>query len=318
MKYLFLLLFAIGATTTSYSQDSLFSDQELKQLKIYEDTIQVLSYHVLRDRKDEERYYSCQELIKTFVKALKINNSFYYAFDSVRHVSIQYPDDSTFRLITWQLYVGPNEYKYYGSIQMRSEKLVLFPLSDRSSMMFLPQKETLTAQNWYGALYYNIKQVSTSEGTYYTLFGLDMYKLMSRRKVIDVLHFDKEGKPQFGAPLFVQKDLRDPNIPKEIIKNRVIIEYSAEGAVSCNFSDDYGMIIYDNLIRIPGGMKGQGMLSVSDGSYRGYKFDGNHWLYKSKVFNDFQEEAPREQPILDNRKDGLFGPGKKRKNKKRK
>jgi len=283
--------------------------KDLEQLNIYQDTIQVLSYHVLRNRKEEERYYACQELIKTLVTALKLDNSFYFPFDSVRHISIMYPADSSFRIFTWQLYVSENDYKYYGAIQMAGKELKLFPLSDRSSMMLSAENEITDNRHWYGALYYNIKEINTPSGKYYTLFGIDYFRLMSRRKVIDILHFDEKGKPQFGAPIFIKKDVASGEVTT---KNRIILEYSAQGAVSCNYNTEYNLIIFDNLLKIPAAYENQGMMSVSDGSYRGYKFDGNQWVFIEKVFNDSQKDAPREKPVLDNRKDGLFGPGKRK------
>ncbi len=312
MRYLFAVLFALGIGTYTFAQSDttkILAKNDLEQIKILEDTIQVLSYHVLRSRVEEERNYACQELIKTLVAALKFDNSFYYPFDSVRHISIMYPEDSSFRIFTWQLYVSENDYKYFGAIQVAGKKLKLFPLSDRSELMPNPENEIVSSRQWYGALYYNIKQINTPSGKYYTLFGLDYYKMMSRRKVIDVLHFDEDGEPQFGAPIFTSKDAKTG---EDLTKNRVVLEYSAQGAVYCNFNAEYNLIIFDNLIDIPPAYKDQGMMSVSDGSYRGYKFDGSKWVFIEKVFNDFQENAPRDKPVLDKRKDGLFGPGKRK------
>lgn len=296
-------------TFAQIDSTQMMAEKDLEQMKVYEDTIKVLSYHVLRNRKEEERYYACQEVIKTLVTALKFDNSFYYPFDSVKHISIMYPEDSSFRIFTWQLYVSQDDYKYYGAIQMAGKELKLFPLSDRSSMMFYPEGESTSNRQWYGALYYNIKQINTPSGKYYTLFGMDYFKLMSRRKVIDVLYFDEKGQPKFGAPIFSKTD---KETGEETTKHRIVIEYSAQGAVSCNYNYDYNLIIFDNLIKIPPAYKNQGMMSVSDGSYQGYKFDGNKWVFIEKVFNDYQEEAPRDKPVLDNRKDGLFGPQKRK------
>lgn len=318
---LFILLILCLNTTISTAQptskgiptDNTIQPNDLKALQTFEDTLKVLAYHVLRDSIDEERYYACQALIKTFAQALKIDNSFFYKFDSVRNVSIMYPQDSAFRILTWQLYVSADEYKYYGAIQMRSKALELYPLSDRSELLTRAENKTVDHKNWYGAVYYNIKQVNTGTASYYTLFGLDAFALMSRRKVIDVLYFDENGMPKFGAPIFVEIDPREQT---ETVKHRVILEYSAQGAVSCNYNEEYDLIIFDNLIRVPSQFGT--LMSVSDGSYRGYKFDAGRWLFIEKVFNDFQERAPREQPVLNGRKDGLFGPTQKKKRKRRK
>lgn len=311
-----LLLFGLGMPAAQAQSEPLppLDTAQLRTLRQHEDTLQMLSYYVLRGKLEEDRFFACQNMIKTFVTALRTPNSFQYPFDSLRRVSFLYPPDSSFRIFTWQLYVDADTYRYYGAIQMRSGDLQLFPLIDRSEVIE-DAAEHLTTSNrdWYGALYYSIRQEDAADGKrYYTLFGFDNHRLMTRRKLIDVLTFDENGQPQFGAPIFTN-DLVESE-PR--VKHRVILEYSAEGSIACNYSHDYGMIIFDNLIQISGSLEGQGMMNVSDGSYRGYKFDGGRWVYIDKVFNDFQEEAPREQPILDNRDDGLFGPsGKRKKNK---
>ena len=47
-----------------------------------------------------------------------------------------------------------------------------------------------------------------------------------------------------------------------------------------------------------GNYAGQGRVQVPDGSYRGFQLqeDGT-WLQIEKVFHDFQQEAPRPQPL---------------------
>lgn len=302
------------AVPRAQSQDLAPLDStQLKAMHEYEDTLKMLSYYVLRGKKEEDRFFACQNMIKTFVQALRTPNSFQYPFDSLRRVSFLYPPDSSFRIFTWQLYVDANTYRYYGAIQMRNSELQLFPLIDRSEVIEEAAEHLPTTnRDWYGALYYSLRQEDAADGTrYYTLFGFDNHRLMTRRKLIDVLTFDQTGAPHFGAPIFTN-DLVESE-PK--VKHRVILEYSAEGSIACNYSHDYGMIIFDNLIQIAGSLEGQGMMNVSDGSYRGYKFENDRWNYIDKVFNDFQEEAPREQPVLDNRDDGLFGPSGKRKRK---
>lgn len=284
---------------------------QLRYLQQQEDTLRMLSYYVLRGKQEEDRFFACQNMIKEFVQALRTPNSFQYPFDSLNRVSFLYPPDSSFRIFTWQLYVDANTYRYYGAIQMRSSELKLFPLIDRSELIEDAAEQVATThRDWYGALYYSLRQEDAPDGTrYYTLFGFDNHRLMTRRKLIDVLTFDADGQPTFGAPIFVN-DLVESE-PRT--KHRVILEYSAEGSIACNYSADYGMIIFDNLIQIAGSLEGQGMMNVSDGSYRGYQFKAGQWHYIDKVFNDFQEEAPREQPVLDSRDDGLFGPSGKRK-----
>jgi hypothetical protein len=310
MRALLILLLAIGWLHTGSAQDTtnIVSDEDLKLLQTNEDSMRYLGRQVLQNRTKEVRIASSDQLAQLLKASLEIENSFTYTFDSILHVSILYPDDSTFRIFTWQLYVAPNEYRYAGLIQKNEPQSELFALSDRSASIFFPDNMTVSSSNWFGALYYNLKQINTSSGTYYTLFGLDNNSMWVKRKIIDVLYFTEEGKPQFGSPIFHAINDRQ----QAETKYRIILDYSAEGSISCNYSDEYGLIIFDNLIPIGGSHEGQGVMQVSDGSYRGYKFDGEKWVFVEKVFNDFQAEAPREKAVLDKRKDGLFGPRRKR------
>jgi len=119
--------------------------------------------------------------------------------------------------------------------------------------------------------------------------------------VIDVLHF-RDEKPQFGAPVFVS------NVPNQVpVKKRVLLEYSAESSVRCNYDEFEEMIIFDHLMRMGSPIPGQGMTSMPDGTFEGYRYNNGVWEYVPKVFNTVVDEPPREFPILDNRDKDIFG-----------
>jgi hypothetical protein len=269
----------------------------LEQLRATEDTLAILAFAVVNDSIEQERFASCKVLITSLVKALKTPNSFNYPFDRLKSISILYPPDSSFRIFTWQLFVNDSTYRYYGTIQMNQRELKLFPLRDKSFEMELPPVvETLTADNWYGALYYNLRQFDTREGRKYLLLGFDAFEFFQKRKVIDVLSFDKKGTPVFGAEVFT-RDKNRPG-PKE---HRLIFEYSAEASVRVNWDEQYKMILFDHLIPFPSPF-GRGITAVPDGSYDGLRLEKGAWRFIEKVFNDSQEEPPFPEPILDGRK----------------
>jgi len=202
-KYLILLLTTLwffqmqGQEKTPHLTD-------LEQLRNIENALEVLGYSVLNDSSKTNRFAACHQLIPMLVNALKIKNSFDYPFEKLRTISIQYPRDKSFRIFTWQLYVDADEYRYYGAIQMNQPELKLFPLLDRSTAISSAEQDILNADNWFGALYYNLKQFDSPEGRKYLLFGFNGLGLYNDRKLIDVLSF-KDGVPEFGAPVFVQK-----------------------------------------------------------------------------------------------------------------
>jgi hypothetical protein len=269
----------------------------MEKLKSAEDTLAILAYAVINDSIELERFAACKVLITNLVRTLKAENSFHYPFGRLKSISILAPPDSSFRIFTWQLFVNDSTYRYYGAIQLNQRDLQLFPLIDRSFEMEIPPLyEQLKPDHWYGALYYNIRQFDTREGRKYLLMGYDAFEFFTKRKIIEVLSFDKDRVPVFGAPVFQRenKTLTPPEM-------RMILEYSAEAVVKVNWDEQYKMILFDHLIPLPSPF-GRGMTAVPDGSYDGLQFQNGQWNFIDKVFNDTQEEVPFPEPILDARK----------------
>lgn len=305
-KLFFSVIFSFlfwGLSAQQENTISTSSTTDFAKIKVYEDTLALLSFLIVNDSLEENRLLAVKKFIPTLVTALKLENSFHYPFERLRSISIQYPADSTFRIFTWQLYVDENDYRYFGAIQMNESPLKLFPLRDRSHEVADINKDILTPETWYGSVYYNLKEFDTREGKKYLLFGYDGYSFHTKRKLIDVLSF-KDGKPVFGAPVFVSTDPEHPHEPK----NRIVLTYSAAASVKLNFDGHLDMIVFDHLISGMSEVPGQGPTNLPDGSYEGYQLKNGHWEYVSKVFHHVYETAPREEPILDgSRKKDLFG-----------
>jgi len=290
------LTFMGFGTNKALSQET---DPKFEEIQILEDTLGYLSYLIVNDSLEENRFRAVNKFIPTLVKALKVKNSFDYPFERIQSISIQYPADSTFRIFTWQLYVDENDYRYYGAIQMNQEDLKLIPLIDRSFEIEDIEHQTLDPKTWYGALYYNVKEFDTNEGKKYLLFGYDGYSFFTKRKVIEVLSF-KNGQAVFGAPVFVSKDPDHPFLPK----SRLEFTYSAEASIKVNFDGHLDLIIGDHLIEEMSSISSQGPVKLPDGSYIGYKLEGGQWNYVAKVFNHVYEteEDTRQQPIFNDEK----------------
>lgn len=170
----------------------------------------------------------------------------------------------------------------------------------------LPTREQTSPDYWYGALYYNLLPFDTKEGRKYLLFGFDGFTFFDKRKVLEVLSFDKDGNPQSGAAVFDQ-----PGDPEA---QRIILEYFSEARVRLNWDEQYKMILLDHLIPFPNPYTG-GVMNIPDGSYDGLKLEKGRWKFIDKVFNDVMEEVPRPEPVLDAEKGkNIFGkegrPGK--------
>lgn len=298
--------FLLGSGVTK--ANNVLTDSTRSEMAIMEDTLGYLSYLIVNDSLEENRFAAVQKFIPTLVKTLKNENSFDYEFSRLKNISILYPPDSTFRIFTWQLYVNADDYRYYGAIQMDSKELQLIPLIDRSFDAEDLEHSTLTADNWYGSVYYNIKAFETPEGPKYVLFGFDGYSFFTKRKVAEVLSF-KDGKAVFGAPVFISEDPANTFLPK----SRLVMTYSAEASIKLNFDDHQNIIIHDHLIQAMSSIPGQGPVSLPDGSYEGYQLQNGKWSYVSKIYDHVyeNEEATRMEPIFNTtekkKKKDLFG-----------
>jgi hypothetical protein len=307
MRFLpLLLLLCVVLPFLGKSQGSkvvYFTANDEMGLRLKEDTLGILAMMMNTDTMKEVRFATTQRMIPTLVRALQIRNSYFYKFERLKTVSIQYAPDSTFRIFTWQLFVNNDEYRYYGAIQMKGSTLKLFPLVDRSFKITDPQQAVLSKENWYGSIYYNIKMIDSPEGKRYLLFGYDAYSFFRRRKIIDVLTF-KNGEPVFGAPIF-PVTVSSPQPVK-----RFVLEYSADASVKLNYDAALGMIVFDHLIPMSG-QHNEGPTNVPDGSYEAFKIQKDKLVYLDKLPVTVQKDAPRPSPVLDTRDKKIPGTPKK-------
>jgi len=282
-------------------------------LRQHEDSLQQMLKKMVEMTVFEEKKAYCYKFIPKLISALKVKGSFEYPFDSLKIISMLTPTDKKFRIFTWMLEevdtVGNSlitNYRYYGAIQMNNEEeFELYGLVDKSTETSSPEAQELSPKDWFGALYYNIIQKRTPKGqTYYTLFGWDGNNERSTKKIAEVLYFNKEDKPIFGAPIF--EIVRDG---KQFVGNRYIMEFKEGSNVGLNYHTDKNIIIYDFLKPEKKETEGEFSTYVPDGTYHGFEFKGGMWKYVPKIFTTTLPTAPRPKPVLDS--------GSKRKKKKR-
>src|SRR5215510_14356652 len=118
-----------------------------KLLKAKEDTLRDCARYLVTDTLTEDRMISDSVFTRTLVRALKINNSFYYPFDSVRGVSRLYAPDSSFRIFTWTIQFDEYYSRQKGAIQLATKdgSLKLIPLRDNSEFTDNPNDSVRTA-----------------------------------------------------------------------------------------------------------------------------------------------------------------------------
>lgn len=283
MKRFLFLVFFITSISWLHAQDaSRDMDAETKEaLQRTEQRLKGLGDVFVNDTILENRRKALYEFIPAFVKSLKTPNSFYFTYPELSSISVLYPPDSTFRIITWQFYLGEGLFRYYGAIQMNSEDLKLYPLTDQSDTMSFHTQATLKADNWMGALYYSILQNQINGKPYYTLLGYDGNDYFSDRKLMEILSFDDKGKPVFGAPIIHMQLSKN----QDLTLNRFYVDYKYDAQVTLAYDTGMHLIVFDHTAPMDTLQVGLFFSYVPDGTYEAFEFKGNRWEWIEKVFH---------------------------------
>ena len=258
------------------------SQRDLKDLKKKEDSLKIFSDKMINAPEAPERFRADSNFVRGLVRALKVSNSFFYPFDSLRTISRLYSPDSLFRIFTWQLKKDEYVYLQKGAIQMNtpSGELKLFPLFDYSMYTRKPLDSVRTRDNWIGAIYYKMIMKENNGKKYYTLLGFDDFAVSSNKKWMEILTFNSRGEPVFGAPVISFKD----DTAKKPVQTRFNIEYKKEANTLFNYDPDLDMIVFDHLISETDEPEKKNTY-IPDGSYEGFKWTNGQWVHVDKLFD---------------------------------
>jgi len=279
------------------AQKPAITSTEQKQLRKKEDTLQDFSLKMVFAEEAADRFRSDSNFVRTFVRALKVTNSFYYSFDSV-NISKLYAPDSAFRIFTWQMKKDEYVYLQQGAIQMNTPdgSLKLYPLFDYSMYTPKPLDSVRSRNNWIGAIYYRIIGKEYNGQKYYTLLGFDDFTVNSNKKWMEVLHFNQNGEPVFGGPFFSFKN----DTARRPVQARFSVEYKKEAKTFMNYDPELDMIVFDHLI--PENDEPEKKFTyIPDGDFEGFKWQNGQWVHVDKVFNFklADKEFPKDATIYD-------------------
>lgn len=271
---------------------------DFKRLQDLEDTIAMLAKITVQDTLVTKRLLANGRMIPLIKEALTIPNSFNYAFTKIENIAIQKPIDGTFRILTWQLYINENEYKYFGYMQLNRTKPTIVELTDNSRKLEDVEKESLAPDRWYGAIYYNLKEFKTKDGMKYLLFGYNANDQYEKIKLCDVLIL-RGGQIKFGSPVFEIADIQ--GVRKQKL-HRLILNYSADASMRLNFDPEMNIVVHDHLEKMATKNPNLPFTYVPDGTYEAFelKKDGI-WSHVDKLATTEMDEAPRPKPTLNSR-----------------
>lgn len=294
-KNLLLIILVIFSGKFCFAQRITATDKKILQKK--EDSLKTFAYQILNGRNEQERFVADSQFTRTFVRALQVRNSFYYPFDSLISIAKLIPEDSSFKIFTWQLKINEDVIRQHGAIQMKTAdgSLKLFPLIDKTDVIKNPEDTITSNKAWIGALYYKIIEEKSFGKNFYTLLGFDDNNMNSDRKIIEVLTFNN-GQPVFGGSFFSFPT--SSTHPRSMA--RYIMEYKKNADPKLSLDKEMNMIIFEHLISETGEVQKK-YTYIPDGDYEGLKWKDGKWVYINKVFNQITPEGkePVPNPILD-------------------
>ena len=275
VSFIFLLGMILNYPAKSFA--SSFDSTTL--LKVYEDSMKSIQFVRINARTDKEKDAANGQLWVLMNKALSINGSFDYPFDSLTTIGKIISPDKQFRIITWDVPKSGCTYSYYGFIQSynaKKKKYDLFILKDHTADIVNPQSATCTPDKWIGMLYYKIIKEKGSKS--YTLLAWEGVNKQITRKVIDILTFNAQGIPSFGKAVFQKLPATYKGNPK-----RILFEYSSDVSMSLRYDDSKGMIMFDLLGPIEEGLDGQHQYYGPSFQVDGMKSNNGFWTYTVNV-----------------------------------
>lgn len=276
-----ILVINILISSSVYSQFD-FKTTEL-ELSKYND-------YLVNADKYEHRSEANQIFLKLFLNTLQQPNSFDFPFDSLKWISKIIPQDSSFRIFSWQLMKDRSNFNYYGIFQSKDR---LFVLTDNNSTGSDMDFEEFNQNNWLGQIYYNIYQYTLKDKNQYLLFG---YKLTSdgmKLKFAEPLSIN-ESSLTFGKQIF------EDTINKGLFKNRIVLMTSIESNSTLKFDSEISKLIFDHTIKFTDSRSGQPRtMIISDGSYHGFELKGEKWYFISNVFPEKFDAPPITETVKD-------------------
>jgi hypothetical protein len=237
--------------------------------------LQQLSQQVLKENTDEIKDSLNTAFKKQLGLLLSEPNYYNYPFDELKTISRLTSNNKQVRIFNWHIPYTDGTFAYFAFVLKKNNtnnSVTLFELTDNKQNLNKIENTTLKKNNWFGAHYYDIIEVKNKKYSYYTLLGWDGNNLLSNRKVIDVLCFDKNNELLLGAPIFKTK---------QKLQKRFIFEYADEASMTLKYDEKENVIVFNHLTPLSSGLKDVKAYHVPDGSFDALKKEKGRWVFIS-------------------------------------
>ncbi len=227
-------------------------------------------------KEESDSIKSCinDSIYLVFSPVLQKKSSFDYPFQDLKHVGKRIAKDRKVAVYTW-CYPENGSAKFGGIVQQKTSKgIKLFPLKQATKAYAPKEIGVISAQNWYGALYFDIVPFHTKQGKVYMLLGVAQNKKFLTMKVIDVLWMEKE-EAFFGQPIF--------EFWKKDFLHRIVFEYNEEVSITLLYEKKNKRFVFDHLEPLNSGFVGDYRYYVPSSTYDAYKKNVWKWVLQEDV-----------------------------------
>lgn len=263
MKRIIYYLILIGSIYSGISDGQIaVKDTPLILEKLYHRMVNNYEDSVRLEINDSIRF-----IIDSYVKS---DTLFNHRFINIRYLGQITSSDSLVKIITWNLILKSGQSRYFCYFIRKQEAgkaNKIYRLDTLCRRNNIITDTTYNEQNWYGALYYDIKPYVIDNNRFWVLLGIDYGDQLITKKIIDVLSFSKKDSIIFGKKWFDSGEKR---------KFRDVLEYSSSGIMTLRFTSD-SSIVFDHLVPFKPDLQGNRQFYGPDYSYDAYYYKDGIW-----------------------------------------
>jgi len=250
-----------------------------------EESIQQLFWEIRETKDDSLAIGLHRQIEEILAKTLVTPEAYKHKFDSLGMIGRIYAPRKDFLLFNWNHSSRDGTYRYFALIVFpgkNNEPNRVVRLTETTDSIARPDQKTLNHDQWLGCLYYRIvPKRKGKDGTYYyTLLGLDMHNLQTKKKYIELLSFDANGTPQLGAPIMELNKWP---------KSRIIFEFSASLSMYLEYNRLRRRIEFDHLAPLMPYLVGQYEYYEPDEFRDALKFRRGQWKHIKDI------ETPKDR-----------------------
>lgn len=209
-----------------------------------------------------------QSIMGDLKKSLKKKGSFTYPFNEIVNLGKVTSADEQLRIFSWNYTLENGEYRYFALLQKKDGRKIRLIELHQNPDVEESMVAKLSANQWLGALYYQIVPFKHNKRSLYLLLGWDGNKDRTNKKVIETIGFSKTGDPELGYPLINWRGKR---------LSRVIFEYSKQVQMKLKYHERANCVVFDHLSPSESRYINQFEYYGPDFSYDALEFENGIW-----------------------------------------